>query len=137
MDVEDTTRVKDAFKELKLNIEGEMKFIDNNKGKIIWIGEISNNFTSIENVLLVDLKYSLLSISQLYEKGHRVILEFEYFFFIDIKDNLTKVVGHRHDNVYVIYLDDLTTSLETCLVALNNDCLLWHRRLAHINMDQS
>ena len=54
-----------------------MTFGDNGKGRIIGHGSIGNNSSSlIENVLLVDgLKHNLLSISQLCDKGFKVIFE--------------------------------------------------------------
>ena len=54
-----------------------MTFGDNGKGRIIGRGSIGNNSSSlIENVLLVDgLKHNLLSISQLCDKGFKVIFE--------------------------------------------------------------
>ena len=55
---------------------GYVTFGDNGKGRIIGHGSIGNNSSSlIENVLLVDgLKHNLLSISQLCDKGFKVIL---------------------------------------------------------------
>ena len=54
---------------------GRVTFGGKDKGKIIWhgkIGENSSNF--IDNVFLVEgLNHNLLSLSQLYDKGHRVI----------------------------------------------------------------
>jgi len=53
---------------------GHVTYGDNNKGKILGVGKIGTNpSTSIENVLLVDgLKHSLLSVSQLCDKGFLV-----------------------------------------------------------------
>ena len=53
---------------------GHVTYGDNNKGKILGVGKIGMNpSTSIENVLLVDgLKHSLLSVSQLCDKGFLV-----------------------------------------------------------------
>ena len=53
---------------------GYVTYGDNNKGKILGVGKIGTNpSTSIENVLLVDgLKHSLLSVSQLCDKGFLV-----------------------------------------------------------------
>ena len=50
---------------------GDVTFGDNSKGQIKGIGKIGNKFfIFIENVLLVNgLKYNLLSISQLCDKG--------------------------------------------------------------------
>ena len=55
-----------------------MIFRDNGKVKIIGHGSIGNNSSSlIENVLLVNgLKQNLLSISQHYDKGFKVIFEY-------------------------------------------------------------
>ena len=55
---------------------------DNNKGKILGIRKIGTNpSTSIENVLLVDgLKHSLLSVSQLCDKGSLVSFDSHNFF---------------------------------------------------------
>ena len=37
-----------------------------------------------------------------------------------------------HDNVYVIYLDEIVLNNESCLIANDvNDSWLWHRRLGH------
>ena len=56
---------------------GLVTFGDNKKGKIIGKGNIGNDSsTLIENVHLVDgLKHDLLSISQLCDKGFRVIFD--------------------------------------------------------------
>ena len=54
---------------------GCVTFGDNNKGKIIGVGSIGKNPSLIiENILFVEgLKHNLLSISQLCDKGYRVI----------------------------------------------------------------
>ena len=68
---------KNLFMELKAKSGGDVTFGDNSKGHIEGIGSIGNNSsTHIENVLLVGgLKHNLLSISQLCDKGHKVIFE--------------------------------------------------------------
>ena len=64
------------FQKLTKNKSGNVSFGDNSKGVIREIGIIDNNsYTQIKNVLLVEnLKYNLLSISQLCDKGYRVVL---------------------------------------------------------------
>ena len=54
---------------------GHVTYGDNNKGKILGVGKIGiYPSTSIENVLLVHgLKHSLLSVSQLCDKGFLVM----------------------------------------------------------------
>ena len=56
---------------------GYVTFGDNTKGKILGIGNIGTTSSPIiENILLVDsLKYNLLSIGQLCDKGYWVIFE--------------------------------------------------------------
>ena len=68
------TRDSSHFSKLTSLDEGYVTFEDNNKGKIIGKGTIRNKSNLlIEDVLLVDsLKYNLLSISQLCDKGYVV-----------------------------------------------------------------
>ena len=69
------TNDKNLFMDLKPKSGGDVTFGDNSKRQIEGIGSIGNNSsTHIENVLLIKgLKHNLLSISQLCDKGHRVI----------------------------------------------------------------
>ena len=68
---------------------GYVTFEDNAKRKIIGQGNIGNDISSlIESVLLVDgLKYNLLSISQLCDKGFKVIFEASHYIIKDIKND--------------------------------------------------
>ena len=44
-------------------------------------------------------------------------------------------IGKRHENVYVIYIDEIVLNNESCLIANDvNDSWLWHRRLRHASM---
>ena len=96
---------------------GYVTFGDNNKGKIIGVGSIGKSPSPIiENVLLVDgLKHNLLGISQLCDKGNRVIFEKSLCKIENLKDNKTLFVGHRHENVYVFNFSDLSSFNITCL----------------------
>ena len=73
---------------------GTVIFGDNNKGKVIGTGMVGNiSKPLIENVLLVrGLKHNLLSISQLYDKGYKIIFEKDACLIYDInmKDILFK-----------------------------------------------
>ncbi|GAV77733.1 gag_pre-integrs domain-containing protein, partial [Cephalotus follicularis] len=112
---------------------GEVTFGDNAKGKIKGVGSIGNLKTSIHNVLFVDgLKHNLLSISQLCDKDCRAIFEKDLCKVININDDQVKFIGHRHRNVYVVDIDDLVNI--KCLVSMNDDSWLWHRRLGHVGM---
>ena len=67
---------------------GHVTYGDNNKGRILGVEKIgTNSSTSIENVLLVDgLKHSLLSVSQLCDKGYLVSF-----------DSHNCVIENKHD----------------------------------------
>ena len=91
------TRDETQFIYLKPNDEGLVTFEDNCKWKIIGISSIGKNYsTSIENVLLVKrLKHNLLSISQLCDKGCKVVFESSKCEVIDINNNKTILTGHK------------------------------------------
>ena len=56
--------------------------------------------------------------------------------FIESKhDRKIKYVGHRTNNVYMINLDK-TPNHAQCFLSKEDESWLWHRRIAHINMEQ-
>ena len=65
------------FISLKLKAEGHVTYGDNNRGRILGRGDVgTKDSTTIKNVLYVEgLKHSLLSISQLCDKGYKVNFE--------------------------------------------------------------
>jgi len=68
---------KSKFAKLELKEESFLTYGDNNKGRILGSGVISNEDSfNIHNVLLVEgLKHNLISISQLCDKGFKVVFE--------------------------------------------------------------
>ena len=62
---------------LKAKEGGFVIYGDNNKGRILGVGNIGNSLTiSKENVLYVEgLKHNLLSISQLCDKGFKIVFK--------------------------------------------------------------
>ena len=126
---------KSKFVHLTFKAKGYVSYGDNNKGKILGIGKIGKNSSfTIDNVLYVQgLKHNLLSISQLSDKGYKVIFDSTSCMIKDIKSEI-KLIGKRVNNIYMISLDDMSHSLK-CLVCENDDPWLWHKRLAHIHMD--
>ncbi|KAH9698132.1 hypothetical protein KPL71_023896 [Citrus sinensis] len=120
----------------KIKNGGDVSFGDNSKGKIIGIGNVGNvSSTLIENVCLVEnLKHNLLSISQLCDKGYRVIFDESKCVIENACDGKVLFVGNRCVNVYTINIDCASTN-EKCLSALHDDGWLWHRRLGHGSMD--
>ena len=71
------TRDKSKFYLLTENDGGQVTFRGNSKGKIISSEKVGKNLSScIYDVMLVEgLAYNLLSISQLCDKGHRVLFD--------------------------------------------------------------
>ena len=105
------------------------------KRRIIGQGNIGNDTSSLfESILLVDgLKHNLLSISQLYDKGFKVIFEVSHCIIKDIQNDKTIFIGHRCDNVYAINISKYDGH-DRCFSSMHDQCWLWHRRLGHANM---
>ena len=88
---------KNLFMKLKAKIERDVTFGDNSKSHIEGISSIGNNSSiHIENVLLVGgLKHNLLSISQLCDKGHKVISKSMCCQVINVKTHKLIFISHR------------------------------------------
>ena len=81
------------------------------------------------------LKHNLLSISQLCDKCFRVCFDAHACHVINSNTNHIIYMGKKHDNVYVIYINEIVFNDESCLIANDvNDSWLWHRRLGHAGM---
>ena len=82
-------------------------FGDNAKGKVIGKGRVGKSKqTCIENVLLVKgLKYNLLSISQLCDKGNKVTSNSNSCIVENNNDKQIKLTVKRLNNIYIyIYI---------------------------------
>ena len=78
----------------------------------------NNSHTQIKTMLLVEnLKYNLLSISQFCDKRYRVCFEANACHVINSNTNQIIYIGKRHENVYVIYIDEIVLNNESCLIA--------------------
>jgi len=84
-------------------------------------------------VLLVEgLKHNLISISQLCDKGYKVVFEPNHCLIFDACSSIV-LFGKRVNNIYLLNLDHASFSIH-CLLIKETDTWLWHRRLCHINM---
>ena len=122
------------FINLKLKAEGHVTYGDNNRGKILGRGDVgTKDSTTIENVLYVEgLKHSLLSISQLCDKGYKVNFEANTCTISNENSGKVLFTGKRVNNIYL--LDIIKSCSENeCLLSKNDESWLWHRRLAHIH----
>jgi len=120
---------------MKLKPVGYVTYEDSNRGRILGIGDIrEDDKVIIKDVLLVDgLKHNLLSISQLCDKGYKITFEPNLCLITDSKSSETARVSKRVNNVYMLNVSCITSSMN-CLITRNDESLLWHRRLAHIHM---
>ena len=112
---------------------GTVTFGDNMKGEIIAKGKIGRSSShAIDNVFLVEnLKHNLLTISQFCEKGNSVNFTSETCIISgnDTRDTVLEEI--RKENTYVVDLHTVSKTSLTCLSVLEDDPLLWHKRLGH------
>jgi len=126
---------RSRFLSLKSHQGGTVTFGDNQKGRVIGIGKIGiSDFYAIDNVYLVDnLKHSLLSISQLCDKGNKVEFYENACLIMNGKTNEVVLKGNRKNNVYICDLNTIPNTSLTCMSAIVTDPSIWHKRFAHIN----
>src|SRR3954468_4810424 len=127
---------RSTFQDLVLKPGGEVKFGGDQKGKIIGSGTISlGNSPSITNVLLVEgLTHNLLSISQLRDNGYDIIFNQKSYKAVSQKDGSILFTGKRKNNIHKIDLCELKTKKVTCLLSVNDEKWVWHKRLEHVSM---
>ena len=120
---------------LKWKPAGFVTYGDNNQGRILGVGDIgSENKVIIKDVLLVEgLKHSLLSISQLCDRGYKIIFALEQCIIVDSKSTKTILIGKRISNVYTLNVSSIIPSMNS-LLSRDDESWLWHRRLEHIDM---
>ena len=80
-----------------------------------------------------------LSISQFCDKDFKVIFESSMYIVTNLNNDGIRFIGHRHGNIYMIDLDDLSIQNIQCLVVMNANInktnWLWHYKLAYISMN--
>jgi len=127
----------DAFHltNLKLKLAGYVTYGDNNRGRILRVGDIGgDDKVIIKDVLLVvGLKHNLLNISQLCAKGYKITFEPNLCLIADSELSETVLVGKRVNNVYMLNVSCIISCMN-CLITRNDEYWLWHRTLAHIHM---
>ena len=124
------------FSEIKERCNGSITLGDKGKCKILGVGKIGKNPSkTIDNVYLVEgLKFNLLSVSQLCDKGNQVIFDKEKCVVKNPNTGDTFITALRHDNVYALNTNEITAQNFKCLKAITDDPKLWLRRHGHINM---
>ncbi|XP_015060475.1 uncharacterized protein LOC107006436 [Solanum pennellii] len=128
-------KLKWNFLSLKTLQGGGVSFGDGKKGYILGVGKVGRSLEdSIDNVYHVDgLKYSLLSVSQICDKGNEVKFTSEKCTVVSLTTNKVILTAHRSKNMYVANLEISHGDDLTCLSAQNENADLWHRRLGHVS----
>ena len=105
------------FSHLTLKAKGYVTYGDNNKGRILGVGIIgSPPSTTIEDVLFVEgLKHSLLSISQLCDRGFKVNFTKDECLIENEVTHEVMLKGKRVNNIFQISLDNLSLNVR-CLL---------------------
>ncbi|GJX59675.1 ribonuclease H-like domain-containing protein [Tanacetum coccineum] len=134
---------KDKLSDFKEFKGGYVAFGNDSKGgRISGKGTIKTSCIDFEKVSYVEeLKFNLLSVSQICDKKHNVLFTDKEclilspkFKFVD--EDLVILRAPRKNDVYSLDLKNIIPSGGiTCLVAkaTKDEAVLWHRRLGHVN----
>ncbi|KAI3772107.1 hypothetical protein L6452_03282 [Arctium lappa] len=122
---------------------GHVAFGDNlTGGKISGKGNVTKGKMTFEDVYYVDqLKYNLLSISQVCDKQHSILFTNTECMILApgfkvVDESMILLRTPRKDNVYCLDMDNVDSdSSLNCLVskASVDESSLWHRRMCHMN----
>src|ERR1044072_7979031 len=128
------TGERHLFQRLELKAGGVVGFGGNQKGKIIGSGTIGYGKSSyIKNVLLLEgLMHNLLSISQLADNVYDVMFNQKSCKVVSQKDGSIFFNGKRKNNIYKISISDLVKQNAKCLLSVNEEQWVWHRKLGHV-----
>ena len=114
-----------------------MAFGNGESMTIVGIGKIGESLSHlIDNVYLVDgLQPNLLSVSQLCDKDNLVVFSAKQCLVVNVNTcDRCCVEGEATQNVYKVGISSLPQNNLTCLSALTDDVMLWHKRLGHVSL---
>ncbi|XP_059280943.1 uncharacterized protein LOC132034564 [Lycium ferocissimum] len=126
---------RDNFLSLKAFQVGSVSFGNGKKGNILGVSKVEWTLAhAIENAYFVNgLKYGLLNMSQICERGN----EFKFLScsctVTSLKTGEVVLVAKRFENVYVTNFGSQDGSYLTCLRAIEEELELWHTLLGHAN----
>ncbi|XP_075076411.1 uncharacterized protein LOC142163060 [Nicotiana tabacum] len=112
---------------------GSVSFGNGKKGYILEVGRIGKSLShSIENVYYVKgLKYNLLSVSHICDKGNKVEFVSKICTFTNLVTGEVVLVAKRYKNIYVADFESLQNGDLSYLSDVDDDAELWHWRLGH------
>ncbi|XP_070007859.1 uncharacterized protein [Nicotiana sylvestris] len=120
---------------LQANLEkgGSVSFGNGKKGYILGVGKVRKSLTHfIVNLCYVNgLKYSLMSVSQICDKGNKVAFLSKICTVTDLVIGEIVLVAKRYKKIYVADIESLQSGDLSCLKPVDDDSKLWHRRLGH------
>ena len=107
---------------------GMVAFGGGKKGQIRDSGKIGRSDEhSIDKVYYVEgLRHNLLSISQLCDKGNKVIFRSTGVEVINLNTQKLVLTGKRDKHVYTVDTSTISDKNLVCLSVLEKDPLLWH-----------
>jgi len=115
---------------------GSVAFGNGKSGTIVGIGKIGESLSHfIDGVYLVDsLRHNLLSMSQLCDIDNLVVFSPNRCLVVNMNTGDVVLRGKRHKNIYKVCISFLPQNKLTCLSALKDDIMLWHKRLGHASL---
>jgi len=130
------TGLKSNFLSLTATQEGSVAFGNGKSGTIVGVGKIGESLShSIDGVYLIDgLRHNLLSVSQLCDKDNLVVFTSNCCLVINMDTEDIMLRGKRHKNIYKVCISFLPQNKLTCLSGLNDDVMLWNKRLGHASL---
>ncbi|XP_070013897.1 uncharacterized protein [Nicotiana sylvestris] len=110
----------DDFLSLKTLQGGSVSFGYGKKGYVLGVGRVRKTLThSIKNVYYVNgLKYSLLSVSQICDKGNKVEFLSKTCTVTNLATGEVVLLAKRFKNIYVADFESLNNGDLTCLMLL-------------------
>ena len=127
------------FKELDQGITGKVRFGDGSSVEIMGTGSIlfqcktsSDQWILCEVYYIPKLKSNLMSLGQLTEVGHMVVMDEDY---LEVVEKVTtKLVMRVRRTANRLYKIELKLAEPVCLMgSIEEPAWLWHARLGHVN----
>lgn len=129
------TNNKNLFLSLKKKDGGSVIFCNNRKCKAVGVRNTGDDTLKLLDILLVDdLEYNFISISQQYDKGTSILFKPSLCSIINHDTGSTIFRENKHANVYIMNFNDLNPNGKNCLVEGGDDTNLWRRKIGRASM---
>lgn len=131
------TGSKSKFDRLDEQVQGRVKFGDGSMVQIEGKGSIvlqckNGESRTLENVYYIpSLRSNIVSLGQLSEEGHKVVMCGVFLWIRDNQGKLLMKVKRSANRLYKVLL--YTMESKCMLTRYENDNWLWHYRLGHVN----